>query len=232
MTSRKRVLVYLLLNIIVSALTTAAVLWAWQRYLWPQQVAAPPPSPALPANGAEPQAQTPEASRVLAPYQVQPGDSLASIAAAYGTTEEALRAANGLNTAAGLGVGQTIFVPVTPTPTLPAQTTPTPAGDPDALRIAAVVGAGDFSSEYVQVQYDGEGEISLLGWQLRAPSGAAYTFPALLLHSGGAVRVHTAPGTDTVVDLHWGSGAPLWASGETAALFSPDGTLRAEYRIP
>lgn len=230
MTSRKRLLAYLLLNVTISALTTTAVLWAWQRYFWPEQVAEPPAT-ALPAGETVP-AQAPDDTRVLVPYQVQPGDSLGSIAALYDTTVDALRAANDLSASEALGVGQTLFVPVTPTPAPLVEVSPTPAGDPDALRIAAVVGAGDLSSEYVQVQYDGTGEISLLGWQLRAQEGAEYVFPALILHGGGAVRVHTAPGTDTVVDLYWGRDAPLWASGETVTLVSPDAVSRSEYSIP
>ncbi len=233
MASRKRILAYLLLNVAVSALTTAGVLWAWQRYFWPQRVSPPSPVslPSLPDSGAA--AGSEEASsRVLMPYQVQPGDSLAALAAAFQTTEEELRSVNGLREAERLGVGQTIYVPVTPTPGHQAAPSPLPAGDADALQIAAIVGAGDLSSEYVQVQYEGAGEISLLGWRLRSAGGVEYTFPALILHGGGAVRVHTAPGTDTVVDLYWGLDSPLWASGDTATLFSPDGEPRSEYHLP
>ncbi len=223
----KRLLFYLLLNVLVSALTTAAVLWGWQRYVWPRRgpAAATPPAAPLPTPTPSPAGAT-----ALEPYQVQPGDSLESIACSFGVEAETLQAVNGLAPDAPLGVGQILLVPATSPPD-PAPTS-APQGDPQALHIAAVVGAGDAGSEYVQLEYAGGGEISLQGWQIRAPDGRAYTFPALILHSGGAVRLHTAAGADTVVDLYWGLDAPLWASGQAVSLLTPAGVPQETFRIP
>ncbi len=216
--SRRRVVFYLLLNIIVSATTVSVVLWVWQRYFNPVNVT--PVSLVTvvsPSQGAA--TATPFA---LAPYQVQPGDDLSGVA-------QRLGAINNL-TEDTLGVGQTIYVPA---PLQPTETpTPVPPGDPMALHIVSVVAAGDAQHEYVQVQYTGEGEISLLGWQLQTEQGLAYNFPELLLHSNGAVRIHTSPGVDTVVDLFWGQDTPVWASGAQVFLVPPDGTVADTYRIP
>ncbi|RMF47076.1 MAG: LysM peptidoglycan-binding domain-containing protein [Anaerolineae bacterium] len=227
MKNGKRLLFYLLLNVLVSALTTATVLWAWQRYLWPQetppisgQVRVTPAPPVTPVQG----------QRALLPYQVQPGDSWQSIAEAFHTSVEDLQRLNGLTDDAPPGIGQVLMVPgetLTPTP-VSAQ----PQGDPQAVHIVAVVGAGDLQSEYIQLEYSGEGELSLQGWQVRTPDALTYTFPALTLHAGGAIRLHTAAGLDTVVDLYWGLDSPLWASGQQIALLTPDGTIQETFRVP
>lgn len=223
--SRKRVVFYLLLNIIVSVTTVSVVLWGWQRYFNPTNVTlVSPVTVASPPQGVA--TATPFA---LVPYQVQPGDDLPGVAQRLGVAVETLRAINNL-TEDTLGVGQTIYVPA---PLQPTETpTPVPPGDPAALHIVSVVAAGDVQHEYVQVQYTGEGEISLLGWQLQSEQGAAYSFPELSLHSNGAVRIHTAPGVDTVVDLFWGQDVPVWASGVQVLLVTPDGTVSDTYRIP
>jgi hypothetical protein len=57
-------------------------------------------------------------------------------------------------------------------------------------------------------------------------------FPQLILHPNGAVQVHTGSGTNTVIDLYWGEGEPVWQSGELAQLFDPNGNKRAEYKVP
>ncbi|GAB4525494.1 MAG: hypothetical protein Fur0018_10050 [Anaerolineales bacterium] len=217
-------MLYLLLNVLVSAVTVNVVLWVWLHYFWPENVPVPAAVPFRPAQSR--QTATPFA---LEAYQVQPGDDLAGVAQRFGVEVTTLRSINGLE-GDTLGVGQTIYVPVD---VLSAATpTPVPPGDPAAVRIVSVVAAGDARREYVQIAYEGDGEISLLGWQLSTESGQTYPFPVLSLHGGGAVRVHTAPGTDTVVDLYWGRDQALWAAGKQVILIAPDGTVQSTYRIP
>ena len=101
-----------------------------------------------------------------------------------------------------------------------------------AVKISSVVGAGTLNSEIVVVKFEGEGQLELASWQLRDENGNTFTFPNITLYPNGAVQVHTATGTDTVIDLYWGIGDAVWSSGENARLFDAQGNLRAVYRVP
>ena len=100
------------------------------------------------------------------------------------------------------------------------------------VKISSVVGAGVLSSEIAIIKFEGEGQLDLTSWQLKDDNGNTYTFPNVILYPNGAVRVHTAAGTDTVIDLYWGIGEGVWDSGEEARLFDSQGNLRAVYRVP
>jgi len=100
------------------------------------------------------------------------------------------------------------------------------------VKISSVVGAGTLSSEIVVVKFEGEGQLDLASWQLKDEDGNIFKFPKLTLYPNGAVQVHTAIGTDTVIDLYWGIGEAVWGSGENARLFDAQGNLRAVYRVP
>jgi len=100
------------------------------------------------------------------------------------------------------------------------------------VKISSVVGAGTLSSEIVVVKFEGEGQLDLASWQLKDEDGNIFKFPKLTLYPNGAVQVHTAIGTDTVIDLYWGIGEAVWSSGENARLFDAQGNLRAVYRVP
>ena len=100
------------------------------------------------------------------------------------------------------------------------------------VEIVSVVGAGTLDTEVVVVRYSGEGELGLSDWQLKDDGGNTFTFPRLTLYTDGAVQVHTASGSDTVVDLYMGLRDPIWESGESAKLYDPQDNLRAIYRVP
>jgi Lamin Tail Domain len=101
-----------------------------------------------------------------------------------------------------------------------------------AVKISSIVGAGTLNSEIVVVKFDGEGQLDLTSWQLKDEDGNTFKFPQLTLYPNGAVQIHTATGTDTVIDLYWGIGDAVWGSGENASLFDAQGNLRAVYRVP
>jgi hypothetical protein len=101
-----------------------------------------------------------------------------------------------------------------------------------AVKISSVVGAGSKDAEIVVVKFEGEGQLDLTSWQLKDENGNIFKFPKLILYPNGAVQVHTATGTDTVIDLYWGIGEAVWISGENARLFDAQGNLRAVYRVP
>ncbi len=100
------------------------------------------------------------------------------------------------------------------------------------VKISSVVGAGALESEIVVVKFEGEGQLDLASWQLKDEDGNIFKFPKLTLYPNGAVQIHTAIGTDTVIDLYWGIGEAVWSSGENARLFDAQGNLRAVYRVP
>ncbi len=100
------------------------------------------------------------------------------------------------------------------------------------VEIVSVIGAGTLNAEWVVVTYKGEDQINLANWELRDQNRHVFVFPQLILHTNGAVQIHTASGTNTVIDLYWGQSEPVWQSGEEAQLYDPNGTLRAKYKVP
>jgi hypothetical protein len=163
---RRRLLPYLLLNVLVSACVTSAILfWYHQNY------------------------------RSVSQSAVQPGALL---------------------------VNQNVSAP---------QSTLNPNVD-IPVEIVSVIGAGTLSAEWVVVSYTGDDQLNLANWELRDGDKNVFVFPQLILHPNGAVQVHTASGTNTVIDLYWGKSDPVWESGEEAQLFDSSGNVRAKYKVP
>jgi len=100
------------------------------------------------------------------------------------------------------------------------------------VEIVSVVGAGTLNAEWVIVRNAGLEPINLSGWSLKDENRNVFTFPNLTLNTGGAVQIHTISGTNTVIDLYWGLGDPVWSSGEEAQLLDPSGNVRAVYTVP
>jgi len=112
---------------------------------------------------------------------------------------------------------------------------PAPVFDPEVdipVEIVSIVGAGTLNAEWVIVRNAGGESLSLAGWQLKDENRNEFIFPNLTLNTGGAVQVHTISGTNTVIDLYWGLGDPVWGSGEEAQLLDPSGNVRAVYTVP
>jgi LysM repeat protein len=253
----KRLVLYLLINIVVSAAVALGVLWLWDQthpllHLPPAVAVAQATETALPL-AFSPTPLAPAASQPAAPtptvYTVKPGDTLGSIAQRFGVTLDELMAANGITNANLLNAGDNLVIPVpgsvpptappsTPSllPTDPPQT-PLPTSTPDSnqpqpsVAIREVRGAGVLADEALVVANDG-GTVDLAGWTLRDDSGHLYTFPSLKLLKGGTISLHTAAGSNTVTDLFWGQAAPVWAAGKNALLSDAGNNLRARYQIP
>jgi LysM repeat protein len=226
----KRLLFYLLLNVLVSACTVLALLYTWDRLRGPipggvlplsllraQATKTPKPQPTSPAGIPILQ---PTPTPVFVAYQVKDGDTFDSIAQAFGVTAEELRAENGF---AGktLGAGEVLRVPIHPTPA--------PQG---SIEIDAVIGAGDLATERVLLKQSGGGEVPLAGWKLEDENSNVFIFPELTLFRGGAVNILTRSGANTVVDLYWGLESPVWSSGEKLTLSDPAGNVRSTYLVP
>ncbi|MCW5877053.1 MAG: lamin tail domain-containing protein [Anaerolineales bacterium] len=112
-----------------------------------------------------------------------------------------------------------------------------PAGDGAAaslsgVAINAVIGAGDLANERVLLVHEGEADVSLAGWRLRDENNNEYRFPALVLHPGAQVNLHSGAGDDTAAALFWGRLAPVWRSGERARLLDASGAEQATYTVP
>ena len=124
-------------------------------------------------------------------------------------------------------------------PALPAQVqsdgTPAVTFDPNIdipVEIVSIVGAGTLNAEWVIVRNAGLEPINLSSWSLKDENRNVFTFPNLTLNTSGAVQIHTISGTNTVIDLYWGLGDPVWNSGEEAQLLDPSGNVRAVYTVP
>jgi LysM repeat protein len=226
----KRLIYYLLLNVLVSACTITAVLFIWDRTHSPlpgglfspvaqQQPTATSPIAAGAAQPAGPQASP---TPVFIAYQVVDGDTFDSIAAQYGVSAQELIAVNGFTKDQPLGAGEVLRIPVQPTPS--------PQAD---VEIVNVIGSGDLNNERVVLQQSGAGTLLLAGWQLQDGNGNQFTFPALeLTQDGFQVNVYTKSGTDTADSLYWGLSQPIWSSGGTVTLLDPDGTVKATFSVP
>lgn len=174
----RRILYFLLLNVLVSALTT----WAVVSYI---------------LNHYAPAAQEAAPTLVL-----QPGAQ-----------------------------GDEVVI-TQPAPTQAAGMEDEPEVTKGDLEIKAIIGAGEYEAERVEILHVGEGEISLAGWRLQDEDGHVYYFPSLTMFSAGAVTVYTQIGTSTVVELYWGLDEAIWEIGEKAYLVDPAGNIRALYEVP
>lgn len=104
-----------------------------------------------------------------------------------------------------------------------------------SIIIYAVVGAGNLDVEYVEIRNLSSGPVDPAGWQLIDEDGHTFTFPSSpswVLNSGGAVKVLSKSGNNSVIELFWQSDAPVWQSGEQASLLDADGDVIATYSIP
>lgn len=173
MRSWKRIIPFLILNIIISAATTLTVLLLWDRNLRPVQ-----------------------------PLPVSVG-STGGIPPADNSSQ----------------------------PALPGDATLPPLDEPVIL-IETVIGAGDLQNEAVLLRRVGEGELLLTGWKISNGRGAEYVFPYLLLNKGGAVRLYSRAGNNTVMELFWGSNQAVFRSGDLVSLYDWQGGPRATYSVP
>ncbi len=224
MKSWKRLFFYLLLNVLVSALTTLTVLWAWDylrgttpfNWLQPLQrsiTGVATPSPSVEPNNPTALSPTPTLNFIFHP--VQAGDTFETLAEKYHVTVDDLVAANGFTRSQPLGEGEMLRIPIHP------------------VVIDSVIGPGDLASESVILRNDLDGEITIAGWKLEDETGNSYTFPQVTIFvKGGTVTLHTKAGTNTVNDLNWGLTAPVWLTGTKVVLRDAQGRIQDSYIVP
>jgi LysM repeat protein len=225
----KRLIYYLLLNVLVSACTITAVLFIWDRThsplpggLFSPLAQQHPTATATPASNPQSAGQQATPTPVFIAYQVVDGDTFDSIAEQYGISTTELIAVNGFSKDQPLGPGEVLRIPV--------QSTASPQAD---VEIVNVIAAGDLNNERVVLQQSGAGTLLLAGWQLQDGNGNQFIFPALeLTQDGFQVNVYTKSGTNTADSLYWGLTQPVWSSGGTATLLDPDGAVKATFSVP
>ncbi|HEX9795441.1 MAG TPA: LysM peptidoglycan-binding domain-containing protein [Anaerolineales bacterium] len=232
---------FLILNVVVSALTMFLVMTIWDA---DPQLELPTPMPTLSAldvaASAVPTATVTRApSPTPATYLVQAGDTMNAIALELGVSVEALMAANGLTNPDTLSAGQVLLVPEieagdgSQATSAPPTAAPAPTvvnGEAPRVEIRGVAGGGNLEEEVVRLLNSG-GTANMAGWTLDDDQGHHYTFPAFTLHNG-AVSVHTKAGVDTVIDLYWGLPEAVWTAGKTITLRDAAGGVQSTFHIP
>lgn len=228
----RRLFVFLILNIIISALTTLSVLVVWDQMRGPLPKGllsraigefSATKTPVIVQGNLQPQASGTAIGSVdeFIEYQVQADDTFESIAKAHNMSIEELLAVNGFTQVQTLGVGEVLRIPKHPK---------------GSVIIESVIGAGDLETERIFLIHRGEGELSLVGWRIEDGKGNVFIFPQfpqLILYSGGAaVQIYTRSGANTVTDLYWGLDKPIWSSGTVVTLKDAQGNVRATYTVP
>jgi LysM repeat protein len=278
MRQAKRLFYIVLLNIIISAITVGVMLRLWEKD-HPQISAEDTPvviivtatqSVMLPIVGND------FASGTITPfdtgisitgtlqvtstlqmltYRVKEGDILGALAIQFNVSVADIMAVNNLTDPDSLYMGQILYIPTAPLPSVTSTaipptiiasatprpsatstegstTTPTVIGQEAQVVIDTVIGAGVLENERVLIRRKGDGELSLAGWRLTDNKGNEYIFPQLTLYKDGAINVNTRTGQNTVVDLFWGLTSPIWNSGKIISIYDTQNNLRATYTLP
>jgi LysM repeat protein len=238
----RQYLLYLGVNILVSAITVLIVLNLWDRRS--------PPEIVTPTATIDVIAQVASAVPTLTPtkppsptpntYTVRAGDTISDIADEFGIAMEELMAANRLQDPNELSVGQVLVIPevegagtapdANETQSPEATSTPAAAGAQQVV-INGIVGAGDLETETVRLLNTGN-EVSMAGWTLDDGNGNSFNFPDFTFYNTGAVDVHTRAGTNTTIDLYWGLDKALWTPGTMINLRNVSGDLVSSFKVP
>lgn len=214
--SFRRMLPFLLLNIIVSASVVLLVLTLWDRRNSPPEEAvaavalatsaanqlAALPTPALADAAAAAEETTAEdapASDEPVVHVVKAGETLNVISQQYGVSVEDIATVNQLDNINILSVGQQLTIPVNgiPEPTEPAPeataanptpipTEPAATGGQATIQIAAVTDAGSLEGESIQIVNTGGSAQTMQGWRLVDEDGNVYTFGQVSIFGEGA----------------------------------------------
>lgn len=255
----RRMLPFLLLNMVVSAVVVLGILYWWEGrevengVVETAVVATPVLSVPTAVAGAnetfidETPIPPPTSGPDLPVHIVAPGDTLGAIATLYDVPLDDLLTANGISNPNLLNVGDQLLIPVgglpTPTPTIAPTETPNIAPSPIPtepltqgeviIEISEVVAPGVLTEEAVAIVNSGTRPIALQGWQLRKGNAFVYTFEQITLFGEGAgLLIYTEAGIDTPLKLYWGLEEPLWAAGDTVTLVDAEGTTQATLTLP
>jgi LysM repeat protein len=251
--SFRRMLPFLLLNVLVSALTMLAILYWWdsrspETAVIPGETAVNPTITIPTSNPVVALTNTPEPEQDDEPiiHVVKAGDTLGNLSTFYDVPLDDLMAANELSNPNVLSVGQELIIPIgglataTPLPTEePVDILPSPipteelvAGEVEVV-ITAVTGAGSLSEEAVQIANFGGSQIALQGWELSDEDGHVFTFGQITLFGdGAAIQIHTETGQNGPADQYWGLETAVWETGEQISLRDAAGEVQSTLIVP
>ena len=218
----KRLTLFLLLNVFVSACTTMAVLLLWDQLRPPLpggttrqitfRLSKPTASPTPTVTPVQIIEATPAPGFLFHP--VQDGETFESIAQQYNVGVDELIAVNGYSQLQLLSPGELLRVPI------------------HRAAISNLVGAGDLESEHLIIQSELEGVLDLTGWQLDDGAGKVYWFPSVKLFSKGEeISLYSKAGANTASELYWGESEALWQPGKTVNLRDPQGNLHSTFVV-
>jgi LysM repeat protein len=252
--SARKMIPFLLLNIVVSSVVVLAILYLWDNREGGSASTASIPTTITPAflqNTAVPQPEiaptnTPEPDDGPPVHTVQAGDTLGTISQLYDVPIEAIMAENGLNDPNIISVGQQLVIPLggtsTPEPqatavpeeaVLPTPIATQPVGVGEAVvAITAVIGPTQLSDEAVLLTNTGESPIALQNWTLLDADGHEYEFGQVTLFAGSDLRINTTSGINSPTALFWGLNEAIWTPGETVTLQDSTGATRVTYEVP
>ncbi len=175
-------------------------------------------------------------------YVVEAGDSLGGISVRFGVTLDALMAANDLTNPDFVFVGQRLTIPASgaaqSSAALPGVTpAAVPAANPEGVIVGSISGGGDLAAEQILIVNDSDNAFNLQGWTLQISGGTGsgtpvYTFGNVPLFPGGSVRLHSAGGVDTSVDLYWGQPAARLTTGAALTLINGQGLTVHTFAVP
>ncbi len=94
--------------------------------------------------------------------------------------------------------------------------------------------AGDdnknLNDEYFVLKNTSTKPINLTGWTVKDAATHIYTFPSFILGGNASVTIFTGSGSNTAVELYWGSTRAIWNNdGDTLYLRDKNGNLVLEY---
>lgn len=252
--SARKMIPFLLLNIVVSAVVVLVILYWWDNRESDTETAVSIPTTITPAalqNTAVAQPQiaptnTPEPEDGPLIHIVQAGDTLGNISRLYDVPVADIVAENGLPNENVISVGQQLIIPVggvsTPVPeatavpeeaVLPTPIATEPVGSGEAVvEITAVIGPDQLDDEAVLLTNSGDAPIALQNWTLLDEDGHEYRFGQVTLFAGSDLQLNTTSGANSPTALFWGLNEAIWTSGETVTLQDSTGATRVTYEVP
>jgi hypothetical protein len=200
--TRQQWLIVILVNILISAITTILVVRVMTR----------------PADSSDVVPARVSALPTAVPPDVTPRAPLAPTTAVVATAAQAVIAPAASPAAA------TATRPA-PTPTA----APLLAPEKIAIVISNINFPGQRQRESVVIANEGD-TLDLKGWTLASPRGVVYTFGNISLFKDSFINVYTTTGADIATDLFMNRADAAWQVGDVVTL-ARDGRAQASYTI-
>ena len=205
----------LLVNIVVSAVTTLIIVRVLIYQSTPRAASAAPPvvlaspTPQLsgPAEAVQPTPQPAEPSQT--PADAQTDTAVASPSATVAATKTSVQAkvtATDADTTAATTTGQ------------------------GKVRIGRVLFPGQHQRESVVIANDSNVDVVLKDWVLTSSRNISYTFGNVTLFRSNFISLHTTSGTDVPTDLFWNRSESAWQIGDVLTL-SNQGQVVTTYTV-